>query len=168
MSDPRSYTWQRQVRNETVVGASHEEIALATVLDGERLERVRLDFELIVATTDSDILFAWLLAPPIVVVQWTTGSPPSTPTNIGGADLDAIDVLLAAKTRMGGVEVFNNILHVPARGDAVRLDTHVTRVPPEGFAGTVWLTWGLGGFTGAGVAVGFSRILSQCLVSAPL
>lgn len=155
--------WQRQVFHDNVTGRHHDELAIASVSSSETLERTIVDVYWNVSSGDSDVLNAWLINGILAVAQFTTGTVPPTPDDIGDVDLDDLDVLASAMTRIGPVETFTNMHHAPAYGDALRLDTPVRRRPEEGEAGIVWFTWGLADFTGAGVEVGFCKVFSRVL-----
>jgi len=158
--------WQRNVLIADPGGTSHEELVIASVAATERLERVILDFYINTQTSDSDVTLSWLRQGVLVTVQWTEAAmgTPGTPEQVGTSDLSLDDILVDGYARLGPAEIFTDIRAVPDRG-VVHLEAVVRRQPPAGGSGRVWCCWGLGDFSGAGVAVGFSKIYSRVQVS---
>lgn len=159
--------WQRQAFVDLFASKHNDQLLAASVSSNERLERVVAEVYVNVVSQDSAVLSTWLTYGVLVVAHWQpseTGTPVD-PGDIGDADLSQLDVLTSQYARMGPAETFTNWHHVPANEDTIALDTNVTRRPPPGGTGFVWLMWGLPTFTGAGVEVGAAKALVWTLTT---
>jgi len=140
------------------------ELPLATLDDNQRLERVLIDMYLNIVTGSSAVIQTWLGQGVLAVAQWTEGDPPPTPDDIGVSFLNDLDVLHSSLHTIQASDIFVGWQHAPGHEGTITVDTDVRRRPDTGLQGTVWLTWGLADFGGAGVEVGFDKVFSRVLI----
>lgn len=164
VSWPVAYHWERLTLINNTSSRHSAELALATLDDNQRLERVVIEMYINVVTGSSAVIQTWLGQGILTVAQWTEGDPPPTPDDIGVTFLNDIDVLSSRLDTMAASDIFVGWQRVPDPGNHIELDTDVRRRPPTGQQGTVWLTWGLAAFGGAGVEVGFDKVFSRVLI----
>lgn len=148
-------------------GQHNAQYAAATVDDHQRVERVVSFMYINVVTTVTDVVGTWLDRGVLTLIQWTDAvpGPPPDPGDLGDAFLSDLDIMDTAFNRLGPNNIFTNFWPVPADRVPSALDTRVRRRPPPGGQGTVWFTWGLPNFTGAGVEVGFDKIIIRTLIT---
>lgn len=135
-------TWYSGYRAERVTGQAHEEVPLTSVSSNEVLRRVVLQWRVHVSTSDASLVFDWLEAGVISLVQWTEGNPPLFPDSVTTGVYDDRDILWSELAFPGPANVFNGNWMIPADGLSGKVDVAVSRDPAPN-AGIVWWCWGV-------------------------
>lgn len=156
------YTWQSGFAKSSS-GGHHEELAIASISTNERLERVITYWYVNLLGPDSAVLGTWLDYGILSLVQVTAGSPPPIPDQVGFEAYHLRDIVDSTYTRVGFSDVFNNYYTAPAQSPVVHSDVSITRRPVDDPM-IVWWLYGLPGFTGAGIEVGYWKLWWRVLV----
>lgn len=136
------YTWFNGYRAERLTGQAHEEVPLTSVSSNEVLRRVILYWRIHVVSQDSSLVFDWLEAGVISLVEFTVGNPPPTPDSVTNGVYDTRDILYSQLEFPGSSAIFTGNWAVPADGRSGVVDVEVSRRPgPD--AGIVWWSWGV-------------------------
>jgi hypothetical protein len=137
-----AYTWFTGYRAERQVGQNHEEVPLTSISSNEVLRRVVLFWRIHVVSQDSSLVFDWLEAGVISLVEFTVGNPPPTPQSVTLGEFDTRDILFSQLEFPGSSAIFTGNWAVPANGMSGMVDVEISRRPAPD-AGIVWWSWGV-------------------------
>lgn len=156
------YIWQDGFLRATS-GGHHDEVPLGSVSTNERLERVILYANINVVTGDSAVRQTWLDYGVLSLIQATAGSPPPIPEEVGFENFQLRDIVDSSYWRMYANTEFTNWSTIPEQAPHIHHDVSIKRrnaLDPQ----IIWWLWGLPGFTGAGVEVGYMKVWWRLLV----
>ena len=156
------YIWQDGFLRATA-GGHHDEVPLGSVSSNERLERVILYANINVVTGDSAVRQTWLDYGVLSLIQVTAGSPPPIPEDVGVENFNLRDIYDSSYWRMYANTEFANWSTIPENAPHIKHDRNTLRRPTTDPM-IVWWCWGLPGFTGAGVEVGYMKVWWRVLV----
>lgn len=136
------YTWYSGYTAERQVGHQYDSVPLTSVSSNEVLRRVVLNWRVHVVSQDSSLVFDWLEAGVISLVEFTVGNPPPIPLPVTQGGFDTRDILWSQLEFPGSSAIFTGNWAVPADGISGKVDVEISRRPgPD--AGIVWWAWGV-------------------------
>lgn len=152
-----------QATHNTTSGGHQDQVPLTSVSSNEVLRRVIVDYYIDITNPDPEVLITWMQYGVLSLIEATTGSPPPPPDQVGNGLFDYRDILYSQFDTVGNPGIFSGWYRVPGSLDSGHIDVEISRKPGDEPL-IIWWNYGLPGFLGAGVEVGFWRCWSRCLL----